>query len=268
VSLGGCELFEPANGQWTRLGGFNAIYGVSTATVLNDGRILVTGEDKSGTKFYAEVFDPATGTSSLTGNPRTSGGGQATLLSNGDVLVSGGETCSAVECYSLDNAEVYNQASGTWSLISPLKKTRFRHSATLLTNGKVLLAGGNEGDIYDFPRFLKISELYNPSASSLENPLAEAQSFVRQQYRDFLHREPEAAGLAFWTDNITRCGDIARRSESQTEAECVEKQKVNTSAAFFLSPEFQYTGYFVYRLYKGSLIKNGAGHSHSRRVPA
>lgn len=258
VSPAGYESFDPSNGQWTRLGGFNVIHLVSTATVLNNDRVLITGESRSSTKL-AEIFDTATGTSSPTGNPRTSGGGQATLLSNGDVLVSGGATCSDVECHSLDNAEVYNQASGTWSLISPLQKTRYRHSATLLTDGKVLLAGGNEGDIYDFPRFLTITELYDPSASSLGSPMADARSFVRQQYRDFLHREPDAAGLAFWTDNITRCSDAARRPESQTEAECEEKQKVNTSAAFFLSPEFQYTGYFVYRLYKGSLIKNGGG---------
>ena len=67
------------------------------------------------------------------------------------------------------------------------------------------------------------------------------------------------AGEDFWTTNITKCSDPARRPTAQTEAECIDKQKVTTSAAFFLSPEFQYTGYFVYRLYKGSLIQNGAG---------
>jgi len=86
--------------------------------------------------------------------------------------------------------------------------------------------------------------------------------FVNQHYRDFLNREPDASGQAFWTDNITKCSDPARRPATQTESECVDQQKVTTSAAFFLSPEFQYTGYYIYRLYKGSLIKNGAG-----RVP-
>jgi hypothetical protein len=91
------------------------------------------------------------------------------------------------------------------------------------------------------------------------NPIDCADSFVRQHYRDFLNREPDAPGLAFWADNITTCSNPAGRTSSQTEAECIDQQKVTTSAAFFLSPEFQYTGYFVYRLYKGSLIKNGAG---------
>jgi photosystem II stability/assembly factor-like uncharacterized protein len=91
------------------------------------------------------------------------------------------------------------------------------------------------------------------------NQIDDAEVFVRQQYRDFLNREPDAAGLAFWTDNISKCRDTSRRPAAQTEAECVDKQRETTSAAFFLSPEFQYTGYFVYRLYKGALLQNGAG---------
>ena len=86
--------------------------------------------------------------------------------------------------------------------------------------------------------------------------------FVNQQYLDFLNREPDVPGQGFWTSNITKCSDPARRPAGQIESECIDKQKESTSAAFFLSPEFQYTGYYIYRLYKGSLIKNGAG-----RVP-
>jgi len=81
----------------------------------------------------------------------------------------------------------------------------------------------------------------------------DAQFFVRQHYLDFLNREPDPPGLAFWTDNITKCNDPARRSNGQTEEQCLDKQRLTTSAAFFLSPEFQYTGYFVYRFYKGAL---------------
>jgi len=76
---------------------------------------------------------------------------------------------------------------------------------------------------------------------------------VKQQYRDFLNREADQAGEDFWTDNITKCLDPARRPAGQTEAVCTSRQRELTSAAFFLSPEFQYTGYYVYRLYKGAL---------------
>jgi hypothetical protein len=85
------------------------------------------------------------------------------------------------------------------------------------------------------------------------NPILEARNFVRQQYHDFLNREPDQPGWDYWTDNITRCNDPARRPAGQTVDQCIDKQRETTSAAFFLSPEFQYTGLYVYSVYKGSL---------------
>jgi Tol biopolymer transport system component len=84
----------------------------------------------------------------------------------------------------------------------------------------------------------------NDSANG-PNPLdnADAVFFVRQNYLDFLNREPDAAGLAFWTNQITSCG---------SDAQCVEIRRINVSAAFFLSIEFQETGYLVYRFYKAA----------------
>jgi hypothetical protein len=69
---------------------------------------------------------------------------------------------------------------------------------------------------------------------------------VRQQYRDFLNREPDDAGLQFWTNEIEKCG---------TDAACREVKRVNVSGAFFLSIEFQETGYLVYRLYRTSFAR-------------
>lgn len=75
------------------------------------------------------------------------------------------------------------------------------------------------------------------------NPIDEAQNFVRQHYHDFLSREPDAAGLDFWTREITGCGaDLA----------CIEIKRINVSAAFFLSIEFQETGFFAYRMFKSA----------------
>ena len=73
------------------------------------------------------------------------------------------------------------------------------------------------------------------------NPIDSADFFVRQHYIDFLNREPDAGGLTFWTSQITSCG---------SDAPCIEIKRINVSAAFFLSIEFQETGYLVYRLYK------------------
>ena len=75
------------------------------------------------------------------------------------------------------------------------------------------------------------------------NPIDQASAFVRQHYVDFLNREPDSAGLAFWTSEITSCG---------SNQQCIEVKRVNVSAAFFLSIEFQETGYLVYRSYKAA----------------
>lgn len=99
-------------------------------------------------------------------------------------------------------------------------------------------------------------------SSTGPNPLANAGFFVRQQYLDFLNREPDAPGLAFWTDQITSCG---------SDQACIDDKRVNVSAAFFLSIEFQQTGYLVERIYKAAYgSTNGAstlGGTHSVLVP-
>ncbi|HKB66339.1 MAG TPA: S8 family serine peptidase [Pyrinomonadaceae bacterium] len=100
----------------------------------------------------------------------------------------------------------------------------------------------------------------------LPNPLdnADAQFFVRQHYLDFLNREPDAGGLAFWSNQITSCG---------SDQACIEIRRINVSAAFFLSIEFQETGYLVERMYKvaygdatGTSTFPGPG-SHQLAVP-
>jgi len=78
-------------------------------------------------------------------------------------------------------------------------------------------------------------------AATTANPIDTANFFVRQHYIDFLNREPDVTGLAFWTNQITSCG---------SDAACIEIKRINVSAAFFLSIEFQETGYLVYRFYK------------------
>ena len=93
-----------------------------------------------------------------------------------------------------------------------------------------------------------VDDANEPATNPLDNP----QIFVCQQYHDFLGRDPDPAGSAFWTDNITKCSDPSRRPAGQTEAQCTQRQRETTSGAFFLSPEFQYTGYFVYRMYQGA----------------
>jgi Calx-beta domain/Domain of unknown function (DUF4214) len=75
------------------------------------------------------------------------------------------------------------------------------------------------------------------------NPIDDPQNYVCQHYHDFLNRQPDAAGLQFWTNQITVCGN---------DQACIEIRRINVSASFFLSIEFQDTGYLVERIYKAA----------------
>jgi hypothetical protein len=75
------------------------------------------------------------------------------------------------------------------------------------------------------------------------NPIGNSAFFVRQHYLDFLNREPDPPGFGFWTNQIDLCG---------ADQTCIELKRINVSAAFFLSIEFQETGFLVYRMYKAA----------------
>ncbi len=109
-------------------------------------------------------------------------------------------------------------------------------------NLKLLLhdvVGGTLGDRSN----AVLTILDNDSDATEPNPIDETQFFVRQQYRDFLNRPADDEGLAFWSNQILSCG---------TDTVCIADRRMNVSAAFFLSIEFQETGFLVYRLYRSS----------------
>jgi DNA-binding beta-propeller fold protein YncE/mono/diheme cytochrome c family protein len=83
----------------------------------------------------------------------------------------------------------------------------------------------------------------NDAADTGSNPADDPAFFVREHYHDFLNREPDASGLAFWTNEIGSCGG---------NDGCREVRRINVSAAFFRSIEFQQTGYLVERMYKAA----------------
>ena len=153
----------------------------------------------------------------------------------------------------------------------------FLHGMTIDRNGTVYMiedatsafdgSGGNLGrarvDAFKDPLqngFLENGKLFvqadtdNFGLSGLSfgrsvNSINDSEAFVRKHYIDFLNREADAEGLAFWINNIESCGN---------DAQCREVKRVDTSAAFFLSIEFQETGFLVYRLYKTSLPPSAA----------
>ncbi len=95
------------------------------------------------------------------------------------------------------------------------------------------------------------------------NPIDQSGFFVRENYVDFLNREPDNAGNNFWIDQIISC---------TPKPQCTEIKRINVSAAFFLSIEFHETGYLVERLYKAAYgdatgTSTNGGVSHQLAVP-
>jgi N-acetylneuraminic acid mutarotase len=247
-NLVSAELYDPSSATWSATGSLNTGRYKHTATALRNGQVLVAAGRNSFNGIFqdinntAELYDPTSGKWSYTSNLMRRVDHTATMLPNGRVLVTGGinisEETADIRWIILENAEIYDPATGNWSSTASLNVPRYFHTATLLANGKVLVAGG-----YGCCSVLPSAELYDSGIAFEPNPIDDAGVFVRQHYRDFLNREPDPDGFAFWTNDITACGG---------DAQCIEVKRINDSASFFLSIEFQETGYLVYRFYKAS----------------
>ncbi|TMF37437.1 MAG: hypothetical protein E6I26_07430 [Chloroflexi bacterium] len=152
------ELYDPNSGTWSATGNMLKPEDGFPATLLLDGKVLL-GDVDDPTVYDgipgAEVYDPATGTWSSTGKLATTdswtAASTATLLANGKVLVTG-----------YDGAQLYDPDTGTWSATGKMVTPRYNHTATLLPDGGVLVAGG------DVPPDLATdsAELYDPVTGS------------------------------------------------------------------------------------------------------
>ncbi|MEP6636271.1 MAG: kelch repeat-containing protein [Acidobacteriota bacterium] len=160
------ELYDPATGTWSATGNLNTARFWYTATLVANGKVLVVGGAHNPLVLdSAELYDPATGAWTVTGNLNAARYGHtATLLQNGKVLVTGGSDDGDLSS-TLASAELYDPAMGTWSNAANLNRSRALHTATLLPDGKVLVAGG-----YDSPPVsLNRAELFDPATGTWSN---------------------------------------------------------------------------------------------------
>ena len=134
-----------------------------TANLLPNGKVLVAGgSDGSFGDSSAELYDYSKGTWTGTGSMATNRYRHtATMLRNGRVLVSGGMATSAWYSGPLDAAEVYDPVTGIWTVTGRLVSPRYAHTATLLADGRVLVAGGVNGLAE-----LSSCEVYDPLTGS------------------------------------------------------------------------------------------------------
>jgi N-acetylneuraminic acid mutarotase len=156
------------SGTWALTGSLHVARADFTATLLQNGQVLVVGgRDTSYTPLAsAELYNPSKGTWTSTGSLHTARYYHtATLLANGQVLVAGGYWVDgSYTPVPLTSAELYNPATGRWTLTGSLHAARVQHTATLLQNGQVLVAAGYNENIS--PPFLASAELYNPSTGA------------------------------------------------------------------------------------------------------
>ena len=147
------EIYDPATGTFTPTSPMIHARAGHTSTKLQDGRVLITGGyistqsgDVADAVAEAEVFDPAAGTFRPAGMMITPRGDHtATLLGDGRVLIAGGADRSSLDAESrqvLPNAELFDPKTATFSSVRSLVTERANYSATLLPDGRVLVAGG------------------------------------------------------------------------------------------------------------------------------
>ena len=164
-NLYSAETYDPATEKWSSTGDLKTARSGHSATLLPSGQVLVAGIG-SGDPYSAELYDPATGTWSYTGSLNTKRiAYTATLLPNGKVLVAGGADSPYLPFVVHASAELYDPAAGTWSYTGPMKAKRIKHTATLLPNGKVLVAGGDDGSGSASGVYAS-AELYDPAAGT------------------------------------------------------------------------------------------------------
>jgi hypothetical protein len=225
IAAGGGESKDVVN---NRFGHQSAVGEHATGTLLQNLPYSQTAG------FWASQIDigPTASAASISGRILTSGGGP---LAGVTIHLGGTLTADAITdangFYSFADLEV-----GGFYTVTPV---RANYSFSPSSRGFSLLAKMTDA-------------VFTATASGgTINPLDTTEFFVRQHYLDFLGREPDPAGLAFWTNEVTSCG---------TDPACIQLKRVNVSAAYFLSIEFQQTGYLVERLYK-TAYGSGSGAS-------
>jgi autotransporter-associated beta strand protein len=166
--LATCVLYDPATNTWSNAGSLTTSRMSHTATLLtsgpNSGKVLVVGGvgSSSGLNLGScELYDPTSNIWSTLGESISARSlHTATVLSNGQVLITGGGNSS----FSLATCQIYNPAINTWSTAGSLIDSRQYHTATLLTSGvhsgKVLIAGGSNGSA------IATCQLYDPATNT------------------------------------------------------------------------------------------------------
>jgi hypothetical protein len=170
ATLASVEIYDPSIKTWTLTGSLNVGRYLHSASLLSNGKVLVAGGWSAtccGSGQYAltssELWDPLTGKWTTTGsmvNPHAAH--TATLLQNGLVLIAGGESYGqgSLGRAASAGADLYDPNSGTWTQVGNMTTPRDHQTATLLSDGRVFVAGGSAGGCCSG---LASAEIFDPS---------------------------------------------------------------------------------------------------------
>jgi Kelch motif protein/galactose oxidase-like protein len=169
--IASAEIYDPATGTFSPTGPMAEGREWHVATLLSDGRVLITGgvtnASPAPSLASAEIYDPTSGTFSPTGSMTTPRAYQtSTLLDDGRVLIVGG--LANGRAYGdnptfLASAEIYDPTTGTFTATGALATMRAAHTASLLPDGRVLIAAG----AFDAAvTTLASAEIYDPTTGT------------------------------------------------------------------------------------------------------
>ena len=260
------------NAPGEQISGFGFIHDGSIATLFDFLHAPVFNFQSDSQRRDVEQFVLAfdTGTAPAVGLEITVNGSNKTTTSTTDRINLLMSQASAGNC-DLVVRGIYNGAPRAFLFSGNGQFQTDRQSEARVTSQTLLQAAGDGAELtflgvpvgagrrtsidHDGNGILDGDE---PRVSAIDS----AQFFVWQHYLDFLNREPDPSGLAFWTNEITSCG---------SNAQCIEAKRINVSAAYFLSIEFQQTGYLVERMYKAAYGdasgSSNIGAAHQLSVP-
>ncbi|HJQ34367.1 MAG TPA: SBBP repeat-containing protein [Pyrinomonadaceae bacterium] len=213
------------------------------------------GDAAIGDAFVFKLADATTGAASLLQFTQTNVSVQEDVTSLTLTVQRTGDTSGAV---TVDYATSDGTASERSDYTTAVGTLRFAAGDTSKTidilvnedsytegteNFTVALSNPTGGAAVSCLTAVATVQITDDASEPSSNAIDDATVFVGQHYHDFLNRQADTAGLNFWAGQITACGG---------DAACVDRARKNVSQAFFLSIEFQNTGYFVFRTYKAS----------------
>lgn len=169
VYLSSCEIYDPTLGQWTLTSSLAIRRYFHTMTVLQNGKVLVTGGAySSGNRFYhlndCQLYDSSNEQWTTVSSMNVQRAGHtATLLQSGKVLVTGGLYHDGSNDIYLRSCELYDPNTNKWSITDSMFVPRKDHSASQLPDGRVLVVSGQYAITYPNIVYLNSCEVFNPS---------------------------------------------------------------------------------------------------------